>query len=294
MSVELDSLIDDCSRTVAISSSCYRVLERDCFLSKIFKINLQKDRCASIIDFNEIKSKNYTQNIYRRKEFLEKVGHTNPAYYKIKGVEISDYGSFRSQRGYGGQIPHLDEFESYMTKKNTIQPLIHNIRFRFNSDLFDKVKPLKKPDPSNNTIYIKNITSFQLPFSVHLNVHPTFVELYVKCTNSPIVFSNESMIEFVWLLSSYLTNIKREFCIDFFHDRFSIWTLTNYHLNKDLIIEVENQDWHFQWRDVAGVLYRAYTKPIKGDKIVRVEIEENNVNKPILKELQSKKWDISK
>lgn len=267
--------LDERNHCVTLGCNLDDVIQRNWFLAKAIRINTIEERYFSLVDFPEIKPNNFKQYINRNKEFLIRCGKTRPALYKVRGVDLPEDSRFCNPK------PNVvtREFEELLIKNCLNQePAIHDIRFKFDTDMFDAAK--KKGysvNPQNGSIVISSddFTRFNPLLTIRLILYPHSAQLNIACTNSPIIYNKESIQTLVFNLGRYIEGLKRDLGIDFLIQDISSWVAVMYHLNKDGSLEVQDRKFHYQWRDIDNLLLRVYTKDLNGRRILRIEEEKS-------------------
>jgi hypothetical protein len=268
--------LDERNHCVTLGSNLDVVLQRNWFLAKALRINTIEERYFSLVDYPEIKPNNYKQYVYRNKKYLVKCGQTNPALYKVRGVDLPDDTKFRNPKAYAADTR---EFEELLIKncKNQ-EPAIHDIRFKFDTDLYDILKTLGYSVNSNNHSIVLTsdvFTKFNPLLDIKLILYHKTAQMNIACTNSPILYNKDSLLSLSYNLGRYIEGLKRELGVDFLIQDITSWVAVMYHLNKDGSLEVQDRYFHYQLRDIGNALIRVYTKDLNGKRILRIEEEKS-------------------
>jgi len=230
-------------------------------------------------DFNLSKA-NFRQKILELKPYIDKVVDGRPSFYKIKGIDIPGDLHSITLRPTGVDTTQLEKI--LLNCKNQ-PPCIHDIRFKIESDLHEKL--LQKgitPNKHNNSILITNdlIPSPDSTLNIKLIVYPKHTQLIVGCSTKPIIYNASSIQDLVFNLGRYM-ELLRSFVNDLFVIRpVSKWITTGFHLNKDGSFELQDSSFHYYFEDVANCLTRIYSKHFSGGKI-KPRLEQTlTMNKP--------------
>ena len=230
-------------------------------------------------DFTLSKS-NFRQKILELKPYIEKVVDGRPSFYKIKGVNIPGDLHSITLKPTGVDTSQLEKI--LLNCKNS-PPCIHDIRFKIESNLHEKL--LQKgltPNKHNNCILITNdlIPSPDPTLNIELIVYPKHIQLIIGCSTKPIIYNHSSMQDLIFNLGRYIEHL-RSFVNDLFVIQpISKWITTAYHLNRDGSFELQDSNFHYYFEDVSNMLTRIYSKQLDGKIKCRVE-RTLTVNKPL-------------
>ena len=200
-------------------------------------------------------------------EYIVSVIKGRPTFYKVKGIDFpleSESVTLNPMR--------LIKLETILKDCKDQPPMIHDIRFKIESNLHEKLllKGLT-PNINNHSITLNNIPSPDSSLNFKLLVYPKHVQLIIGCSLNPIIDDTPGIQNLIFNLGQYITTLKL-----FVDDTFSIqpiskWMVTHSHCNKDGSIELSGQSFHCTFTDYAGVLYRIYTKKFPDGNRERVE-----------------------
>ena len=230
-------------------------------------------------DFTLSKS-NFRQKILELKPYIEKVVDGRPSFYKIKGVDIPGDLHSITLKPTGVDTSQLEKI--LLNCKNS-PPCIHDLRFRIESNLHEKLLQKRlTPNKHNNSILITNdlIPSPDSTLDIKLIVYPKHIQLIVACSTKPIIYNHSSMQDLIFNLGRYIEHL-RSFVNDLFVIQpISKWITTAYHLNRDGGFELHDSNFHYYFEDVSNMLTRIYSKHLGGKIKCRVE-RTLTVNKPL-------------
>ena len=245
------------------------------FLERMLSINQIEQRPACVCDFTLSRS-NFRQKIHELRDYIEKVIDGRPSFYKIKGVELPGDTSKLTLTPMGVNTSQLEQL--LLNCKNQ-PPMLHDIRFKIDSDLHDKLllKGLT-PDPTNSCIIInEGLIPNPDPF-IHfkLLVYPKHIQLIVGCSKYPLFHSLGGIFNLVFTLGRYI-ELLRSFVLDSFSiPQVSQWRCVGYHFNKDGNLQIEGQNFDLDFKDFQNCMIRIYTKQFsKNDKRLRIERTES-------------------
>jgi len=224
---------------------------------------------------------NFRQKIHELKYYIDKVIDGRPSFYKIKGVDIPGDLHSITIKPTGVDTSQLEKI--LLNCKNQ-PPCIHDIRFKIQSDLHEKL--LQKgltPNKHNNSILIPNdlIPSPDPTLNIKLIVYPKHTQLIIGCSTKPIIYNPSSIQELVFNLGRY-TELLKLFVNDLFVIQpVSKWVTVGLHLNKDGSFELQDSNFQYYFEDVANCLTRIYSKHFPDGKI-KPRLERTlTMNKPL-------------
>jgi len=250
------------------------------FLERMLRINQIEQRPASVGDFT-LSKVNFRQKIHELRFYVEKVIDGRPAYYKVKGVELPGDQSKITLKHTGVDTTQLEKL--LLNCKDQV-PMLHDIRFKMDSDLHEKL--LHKgitPNKNNSCIVLhdKLISNPDPSVNFKLLVYPKHIQLIVGCTRKPLFWSTAGISDLVFTIGRYIELLRI-----FVNDAFSIpqvsrWRCKGYHFNKDGTLQISGQNFEYYFEDFQDCMIRIYTKHFsKGDDRLRVE-KTVGVNKSI-------------
>ena len=230
-------------------------------------------------DFTLSKS-NFRQKILELKPYIEKVVDGRPSFYKIKGVDILGDLHSITLKPTGVNTTQLEQL---LLNCKDQPPMLHDIRFKIDSDLHSKLL-LKgiTPDKNNSCIVIndKLVPSPDSFINYKLLVYPEHIQLIVGCSLKPLFASIAGIFELTFALGRYIELLRL-----FVNDQFSIipvsqWRCVGYHFNKDGTFELNDSNFHYYFEDFQNCMVRIYTKHFPDGTRLRVEKTES-CNKPL-------------
>ena len=230
-------------------------------------------------DFNLSKA-NFRQKLLELKPYIVKVIDGRPSFYKIKGVDMPDDLRSITLKPTGVDTSQLEKI--LLNCKNQ-PPCIHDIRFKIQSDLHEKLLQKRlTPDKHNNSILITKelIPSPDSTLNIKLLVYPKHIQLIVGCSTKPIIYNTSSIQDLGFNLGRY-TELLRSFVNDLFSIQpVSRWITTGFHLNRDGSFELQDSNFNYYFEDVANCLTRIYSKHFPDGKI-KPRLERTlTMNKP--------------
>jgi len=250
------------------------------FLEQMLRVNQIEKRPACFRDSTLTKG-NYRQKIHEVRYYIEKVIDGRPSFYKVKGVELPGDQSRITLKPMGVDTTNLQQL--LLTCKGQ-PPMLHDIRFKIDSNLHDKLlhKGLT-PDKNNSCIIVSDkLIPNPDPFvNFKLLVYPKHIQLIVGCSRKPLFHSIGGISDLVFNIGRYVELLRL-----FVNDTFSIpqvsqWRCVGYHFNKDGRFQIDDQNFHYYFEDFQNCMIRIYTKHFsKNDNRLRVEKTEG-VNKSI-------------
>jgi len=229
-------------------------------------------------DFN-LSPGNFRQKISLLKGFIIPIIKGRPTFYKVKGIEFP-LGS----KSVTLNPMRLSRIEGILRDCKDQPPMIHDIRFKIESNLHEKLldKGLT-PNKNNNSILLNNIITPDSSLNFKLLVYPKHIQLIVGCSLNPIINDIAGIQNLVFNLGQYITMLKL-----FVNDTFSIqpiskWIHTHSHLNKDGSFELSGESFHCSFEDYTGALYRIYSKVFPDGR--RARVEKVNTKKATLEQM---------
>jgi len=217
-------------------------------------------------DFN-LKPGNFRQRIRLLSDHIVPVIKGRPTFYKVKGINFPLEPKSVTLNTMG-----LYRLESILEDCRDQPPMIHDIRFKIESDVYEKL--LKKgltPNKNNHSITLNNIPTPDSSLNFKILAYPKHIQLIVGCSLKPIIYDSKGISNLIFNLGQYIGNLKL-----FVNDTFSIqpiskWTVTHTHCNKDGSLELSGQSFHYSFEDYTGSLYRIYAKKFPDGVRARVE-----------------------
>lgn len=232
------------------------------FLEKARRINEIEHISFSFMDFSELSQGNFRQIVHRLHDQIEVVCKSRPCFYKIKGVKLPGDNHRVTQRVMGDEVFHL------LNKLKDQPPKIHDLKFKFSSDIHNLLCNLNcSVDPSNKSIKI-NIPSFDKNIVVKFLVYPKTVQVDVGCTFKPFVYDIPGVLHLASVLGRVcgyidnMTNYEAKF------PPVGEWIVTHYHFGKDGTEQYSGQMFHYSWDDVSTGLVRFYSKSMPDGKVI--------------------------
>ena len=217
-------------------------------------------------DFN-LTSGNFRQKIRLLKDSIVPVIKGRPTFYKVRGIEIPLESKSVTLNPTG-----LCKIQSILEDCRDQPPMIHDIRFKIESNLHEKlVKMGLTPNKNNHSITLNNIPTPDSSLNFKILSYPKHIQLVVGCSLYPIIYNSAGIPNLIFNLGQYISNLKL-----FVKDTFSIqpiarWIVTHTHLNKDGSLELSGQSFHYCFEDYTGALYRIYSKSFPDGTRARVE-----------------------
>jgi len=253
------------------------------FLERAKSICTIEQRPFCCEDFNLSKT-NFRQKILELRPFIEKVIDGRPSFYKVKGIDLPGDQHSITLKPTGVDTSQLEKI--LLNCKNQ-PPMVHDLRFRIESNLHEKL--LQKgltPNKNNNSFTITNdlIPTPDPTLNIKLIVYPEHIQLIVGCSIKPIIYDCGGIQNLIFNLGRY-TELLRSFVNDLFTIQpVSKWRTTAYHLNKDGSFELQDANFHYYFEDVANLLTRIYTKRFPDGK-TRVRVEQTKTTNKTIEEL---------
>jgi len=217
-------------------------------------------------DFN-LKPGNFRQKIRLLKDSIVTVIKGRPSFYKVKGIEFPLESKSVTLNPMG-----LCKIQSILEDCRDQPPMIHDIRFKIESDVYEKLLKLGlTPNINNHSITLNNIPTPDSSLNFKILAYPKHIQLIVGCSLKPIIYNSRGIPNLIFNLGQYISNLKL-----FVNDTFSIqpisnWMVTHTHLNKDGSLELSGQSFHYCFEDYTGALYRIYSKSFPDGSKARVE-----------------------
>jgi len=210
---------------------------------------------------------NFRQKIHLLREYIIPVIKGRPTFYKVVDIDFPlecESVTLNPMRSV--------KLETILLDCKDQPPMIHDIRFKIDSNLHEKLllKGLT-PNKQNNSIVLNNITSPDASLNFKILVYPKHIQLIIGCSLNPIIYDSPGIQNLIFNLGQYISTLKL-----FVNDTFSIqpiskWMVTHSHVNKDGSMELSGQSFHCTFTDYAGVLYRIYSKSFPNGNRARVE-----------------------
>jgi len=178
----------------------------------------------------------------------------------------------------------LSRIEAILQDCKDQPPMIHDIRFKIESNLHEKLLNMGlTPNKNNHSILLDNIPTPDSRLNFKLLVYPKHIQLIIGCSLYPIIDDMAGIQNLIFNLGQYISNLKL-----FVRDTFSIqpiskWIVTHSHLNKDGSFELSGESFHCSFEDYTGALYRVYLKTFPDGK--RVRVEKINTEKTSLEQM---------
>lgn len=224
----------------------------------------QRPFCFKDFNYTQV---NFRQKIHLLREYIIPVIKGRPTFYKVKGIDFpleSNSVTLNPMRAI--------KLETILRDCKDQPPMIHDIRFKIESNLHEKL--LNKgltPNKQNNSIILNNITSPDASLNFKILVYPTHIQLIIGCSLNPIIYDSPGIQNLIFNLGQFISTLKL-----FVNDTFSIqpiskWIVTHSHCNKDGSLELSGQSFHCSFTDYSGVLYRIYSKKFPYGTRARVE-----------------------
>jgi len=250
------------------------------FLERMLRINQIEKRPVSLHDFNLSKN-NFRQKMLEVKPYVEKVIDGRPSFYKVRGVDLPGDQSRITLKPTGVDTSQLEHF---LLNCKDQPPMLHDIRFKIDSDLHDKLLHMKITPNKNNsciTITDKLIPNPDPFVNLKLLVYPKHIQLIVGCSRKPLFASPAGISDLVFIIGRYVELLRLFVNEAFSIPRISQWRCVGYHFNKDGKLQIDDQNFHYYFEDFQDCMIRVYTKHFsKNDTRLRVEKTES-VNKSI-------------
>ena len=241
------------------------------FLDHMLSINQIEHRPVSRDDYTLTKN-NFRQKILEVKPYVELVIPGRPPFYKVRGVELPGDQSKITIKPTGVDTSQLERL--LLNCKDSL-PMLHDIRFKMDSNLHEKL--LHKgitPDKNNSCIVLTNrLIPNPHPFvNFKLLVYPKHIQLIVGCSRKPLFYSIAGISDLVFTIGRYIELLRI-----FTNEAFSIpkvsrWRCKGYHFNKDGKLQINGQNFEYYFEDFQDCMIRIYTKHFsKNDNRMRVE-----------------------
>lgn len=217
-------------------------------------------------DFNYTPG-NFRQKIRLLKDYIVPVIKGRPSFYKVRGIELPLESKSVTLNPMG-----LCKIQSILEDCRDQPPMIHDIRFKIESNLHEKlIKKGLTPNINNHSITLNNIPTPDSSLNFKILSYPKHIQLVVGCSLKPIIYDSAGIQNLIFNLGQYISNLKL-----FVNDTFSIqpiskWMVTHTHLNKDGSLELSGQSFHYCFEDYTGALYRIYSKEFPDGTRARVE-----------------------
>jgi hypothetical protein len=218
-------------------------------------------------DFKPMKESTFRYYILQLRPLLEVVISGRPAFYKIKGIELSGDSHKLTKKDMGG-----GQFFALLDSLKLKDPAIHDISFKIvNSDLHAHLlKSGTTVDPSNNSFRV-NCPQPDNNIQTKVRVYPESIVVYLGCTYKPLTYDFGSLLylhEYLSKISYHLSSLGNGVLLP----PVSAWICTKYHFGKDGSREYSGATFHFTVNDVIGGMIRFYSKKMKnGELIPRLE-----------------------
>jgi len=229
-------------------------------------------------DFN-LSSVNFRQKISQLKEYVVPVTKGRPTFYKVRGFV------FPSESKHVTLNPmRLNRIQSILEDCKDQPPMIHDIRFKIESNLHEKLLNMGlTPNKNNHSILLNNIPSPDSSLNFRLLAYPKHIQLMIGCSLNPIIYDAPGIQNLIFNLGQYIGNLKLFVNDTFFIQPISKWMHTHSHLNKDGSFELSGESFHCCFEDYTGALYRIYSKVFPDGK--RLRVEKVNTEKTSLEQM---------
>lgn len=235
-------------------------------IEKATRINEKEQRPFSVLDFSELTPVHFRQIIHKLHEKIEVVYKSRPCYYKIKGIELVGDSHRITQRVMGEDTIYL------LQKLRDQPPKIHDLKFKFQSDLHHILKEKGCSVNTHNHSIKLNIPSFDDNITAKLLIYPKTVQLDIGCTFKPFVYDIPGLTHLTWFLGRIcgyidaITNFKAEYPPS------PKWIITHYHFGKDGTEVYTGQLFHRTYEEFSSGLVRFYSKTMPDGKVIpRIE-----------------------
>ena len=241
------------------------------FLKHMLRINQIEKRPVSLHDSNLSKN-NFRQKIHEVRYYVVKVIDGRPSFYKVRGVDLPGDQSRITLKPTGVDTSQLEQF---LLNCKDQPPMLHDIRFKIDSDLHDKLLHMKITPNKNNsciTITDKLIPNPDPFVNLKLLVYPKHIQLIVGCSRKPLFASPAGITDLVFIIGRYVELLRLFVNEAFSIPRISQWRCVGYHFNKDGRLQIDDQNFHYYFEDFQNCMIRIYTKHFSnGDNRLRVE-----------------------
>ena len=233
------------------------------FVKKGLRICTKEKRPFSFMDFKELSQGNFRQFVHKLSDYIERVGKSNPQFYKIKGVELPGDTRRITTEGMGVG----EQFYEILLTLQYVQPMIHDIKVKVESnDLHTNLLQNGcSSNPSNNSIKV-NVPYTDNNITTKIFVYPKTVQIDIGCTYRPIVYDPSGMLllhEHLSKISCYLSEISGTLL-----PPAQKWIITQYHMNKDGKEELSGSMFNFTVEEVVSGMLRFYSKKMPDGKTI--------------------------
>ena len=276
---ELLTQLEQTNANLTLESNVNLTESQVYFLQQMLRVNTIEKRPASLRDF-QLSKTNFRQKIHELKYYVDKVIDGRPSFYKVKGVKLPGDLHSITLKPTGVNTTQLEQL---LLNCKDQPPMLHDIRFKIDSDLHSKLL-LKgiTPDKNNSCIVIndKLVPSPDSFINFKLLVYPEHIQLIIGCSIKPLFASIAGIIELTFALGRYIELLRL-----FVNDHFSItptsqWRCVGYHFNRDGKFELNDSNFHYYFEDFQNCMVRIYTKHFPDGTRLRVEKTET-CNKPL-------------
>lgn len=202
------------------------------YVERYYRIHILSGRAVCVGDFKGIMSKeSFRQYRLRLQDLIEVEIHSNPKFYKLKGIYINNDLTVRYSYLDSTQRMHAD-LDIKMSMVSHEKPLIHNIRLNFKTDsLYEKLLESGHTPHKQNKFFTFTMEN---PYPITINVYPTnSVSVIVKCTYSPIEYSQEGFLLLSCTMGEVLAYLKIMAKFDFIHEPITNWRFIHFDFNRD-------------------------------------------------------------
>lgn len=250
------------------------------FVETAFEINAIQNELWSFMDFLPMKKDNYRKMLQRLKPIVEKVVPTNPALYRLKGIQMEDVTKYHT-----GMKPRgiSKDFEYMLRSLRNAIPMMHDLHLLvFVSGLWEKLK-----QNSNFTYNSRNKgytikLNFNRRFPTVINIYKNKMQVMVGCTHQPLPYSVDGFLELSAHLGIVCDHLRHHVGYNFAHEPIPNWIVTYYHFNKDGLI-IDSPVFNYTVTDLANhsVFYLKHFE----DGTVRPRFEEHRTPQKSVAEL---------
>lgn len=233
------------------------------FLHIAYNVNTKQKISFCVEDFREkgYSDNQFRQYVYQLKDMIVVESKSNPVFYKLKGIKLSNHPKKITENCMGVGMKTLEESLDMLKH---LPPQIHDIRIKFPSknlhsilQKFRKLIPMKQ----NNQIHLE----YPYPNAIDAHrilcqINPKSVQIMISNTYSPIFCDPDGIFDLGTTLGhirDYLLQRSDPNFVDIPEVR--DWIVSMYHFNKDGITR-SGKAAEIEISDFNSTLMRYYSK----------------------------------
>lgn len=230
------------------------------FLKRAYQINTEKEEPFCCLHFPNLSRNNFRQFIHKFKNIIEVEIKSNPCFYKLKGLDISHFKNFVTDKDKGAVM--LSMLENLKDQ----DPCIHDLKFLIDTDIHHYLKnyPVNQ---NNNGIKIL-IPSFDKNIQIKAMVYPKKLQLEIGCSYKPFVYDLSGSLNLCSVLGQILFYLRVISHSDAKISPIHSWIITHYHFGKDSSETWSGKSFHLTYEEAFHGLVRFYSKKYPDGKVV--------------------------